>query len=201
MWTRILAASIGFFLLVPPVPAAEVAKLLDRLLGEFATQAADGDSAQHAVHAEIRSAALDGRVIYMQWRQAGDEGELTRQRLWTVTDEADGIVLRFFRFRDHRPFVDMHTKPIVVMAMRMEDLLAAPEGCAMRMTEVDGRLVGSVSAEDCRLGGELVGRELSLEFSLSLDADGFDFHEAAREADGSLVYRMPESGSYRFVRR
>ncbi|HRQ64715.1 MAG TPA: CpcT/CpeT family chromophore lyase [Xanthomonadaceae bacterium] len=187
-----------------PAWGLDVDTVVGRLVGEFTAPAEGDGAAQHAVHAEVRVRAIDGRVVFMQWREQGEgdePGELTRQRLWSVVEDGDGVVLRFFTFHDHAPYVDLHKKPLIAMALRSEDLRAYPDSCAVRLRDVDGRIGGSVAASDCRLDTDAYGRNLSLEYALELDAEGFEFHEGAFQADGSLAFRMPESGAYRFRRR
>jgi hypothetical protein len=206
MYLKVFAGWIGLGVLALPALAVDADMVVDRLVGEFTAPAEGDGGAQQAVHAEIRVGDLDGRVIFMQWRgeAEGDEpGELTRQRLWSVVEDEDedGVVMRFFTFRDHAPFVDLHQRPLVAMALSRDDLRAYPDACAIRLREVDGRLTGSVAASDCHLETDAHGRELSLEYGLTLDAGGFEFHEGGYLADGSLAFRLPESGAYHFRRR
>jgi hypothetical protein len=201
---KVFVGWIGLCVLALPALAVDADMVVDRLVGEFTAPAEGDGGAQQAVHAEIRVGNLDGRVIFMQWRAEaeGDEpGELTRQRLWSVVEDEDGVVMRFFTFRDHTPFVDLHQRPLVAMALSRDDLRAYPDACAIRLREVDGRLAGSVSATDCRLETDAHGHELSLEYGLALDVDGFEFHEGGFLADGSPAFRLPESGAFHFRRR
>jgi hypothetical protein len=184
--------------------AGAVDELMSWLSGEFVAGAAGEIPEQQAVHAEIRSRALDGRLLFMQWRQAaedGDPGELTRQRLWQVAPEGDAIRLRFYAFHDHRAFEDLHRKPIVASALRSDDLRPHPEACAVLLRKEGEAWRGAVDASDCRLDAALVGRDLALEYALAVDAGGFSFHEAGFGADGSLEFRTPAEGSLRFERR
>lgn len=203
MLSRTMVLSL---LLASPLAAATdaVDELVSWLAGEFVAVPAGEIPAQQAVHAEIRSRALDGRLLFMQWRQVSegeDPGELIRQRLWRVVAEGDAVRLDFFAFHDHRAFVDLHQKPIVASALRLSDLRPHPEACAVLLRREGEVWRGAVDASDCRLDAALVGRDLALEYALAVDAGGFRFHEAGYDADGSLEFRIPAEGSLRFERR
>jgi hypothetical protein len=204
MRLMVFAGWVGLGVFAMPALALDADVVVDRLVGEFEAAAAGDGAAQQAVHAEVRVRDIDGRVIFMQWRELGEgdePGELTRLRLWSVVEDDDGIVLRFFTFHDHAPYVDLHQKPLIAMTLRSEDLRSYPDSCSVRLRDIDGRIGGSVAASECQLDTDAYGRNLSLEYSLTLDTEGFEFHEGAFQEDGSLAFRMPESGNYSFRRR
>lgn len=182
--------------------AVDVDEVIARLVGTFV--GGDADATQEAIHAELRVASLPGRTVYMQWRGQGNDagpGELTRQRLWTLTEDHAGARLSFHTFRDNTPFVDLQQRPLAAMALSRDELRSYPEGCAMRLAREGERLVGTVSEADCVMDLATSGHDLSLAYSMELDADGFEFSETAYFPDGSVAYRMPETGTLRFTRR
>ena len=66
---------------------------------------------QHAAFTPIEAPAIGERVLYLEWRNGGPDGAISRQRIWSFrTDTTGATRMDFFAFVDGKPWAGRATE-------------------------------------------------------------------------------------------
>lgn len=184
--------------------ALDADAVVGRLTGTFVADPAAGPEASsgrlHAVMAPVSVPALPGRAIYLQWRDGGPDGKVTRQRLWVFQDMPDGVRMKFFGFRDGPAWVDAHLAPERLRQLEPEQLVAYPPICDLPWVDRPEGLMASIPP-GCRIVTQRTQRTMDLAADIQVTSRGFDYAESGRLEDGTIVFQLPPAGRYAFSRR
>ena len=163
----------------------------------------DGDwlDLQHAAFHPVEAPQVGQRVLYLEWRRGGSDGEISRQRLWSFRTDADGTVrMDFHAFVDGVPFAGRGGETGAFAALTREALRSYAPECALRFTRSVHGWTGRVTAEECRIVAAS-GRAMGIDATVELGADGvLSYRESGRLDDGRYAFRVPPTMPYRFER-
>ena len=157
---------------------------------------------QHAQFTRVDAAALGERVLYLEWRDGGATGAISRQRIWSFRSDPDGTLrMDFFAFVDGTAFAGRGTDPGAFRALDATALRGYGSACALRFTRATGGgWAGRIGADECSLVAAS-GRRMGIDASITLDASGtLAYRESGRLDDGRYAFRVPPTAAYRFRR-
>jgi hypothetical protein len=157
---------------------------------------------QHAAFFAVEAPAIGPRVLYLEWRSGGPDGPISRQRIWSFRDDADGTPrMDFFAFVDGAPWAGRGAEPGAFATLGRDALRGYDDRCALRFALSGARgFEGRIGADECTLTAAS-GRRMGIDAEVVLDADGtLSYREAGRLADGRYAFRVPPTRPYRFVR-
>ncbi len=183
----------------------EAETVASRFSGGFVADPAAGPEAPsgrlHALMVPVTVPALPGRTIYLQWRDGGPDGKVTRQRLWSFVEvPGGGARMKFFGFRSPADWVDAQLRPDRMAMLTLEDLVAYPEQCDLPWREIDGAPEAAIPA-GCRIVTQRTQRTMELSAVIRVTPEGFAYREAGRLDDGTVVFQLPPDGDYLFRRQ
>ncbi len=212
----ILRALIAAASLAGSAAAAPIDDLIGRLTGRFdnAAQIAalpEGVAREpkpgspwvaplsvEAVEAKIP--ALEGRAIYFEWRKP--DGALDRQRIWTFEEgEGGAILMRFYTFKDPRPFEGAAADPIRLAEVTRDLLIAYPTGCELAFARDGDGFAGRLAPPACRIVTQRTGRTMFIDAEIAATDAGFAYREAGVLEDGTDAFRVPGEGAIVFRRK
>ena len=157
---------------------------------------------QHARFTRVAAPALGSHVVYLEWRNGGPEGAISRQRLWSFRRDAAGkLVMDFYAFRDGAPYAGQGISPQAFSGVTPEQLRGYPPGCELDFARrAEGGFLGAVSPERCSIVAAS-GRRMGILAEIDLRADGaLGYRESGRLEDGRYAFRVPPTQPYRFER-
>lgn len=149
----------------------------------------------------LPGSGLGDAVIYQEWRRAGNEAEIVRQRIWSLAASPDeeGVLLMAFytlpgeleeRFaRGERPTDLLNA-----------GLLSYPPGCRVRFERVADTYLGFLNPDTCVILSRSSRRPMRLEAHIRVDENDIGYRETGYLDNGEMIYRMPGIGEYELVR-
>ena len=203
----------------PDHSAGQLADLLAAVAGEYDNAAqfeaapnalkvppsVDGDwlDHQHALFAPVEAPGIGDRVLYLEWRSAGPDGPISRQRIWSFRHDPSGAMrMDFFAFVDGAPWAGRAAEPGAFVDLEADQLRGYGPECALRFDpQADGGWLGVISAEDCSLVAAS-GRRMGIDARVELGSDGtIRYQESGRLESGQYAFRVPPSQPYVFKPR
>lgn len=157
---------------------------------------------QHAAFFAVEAPAIGPHVLYLEWRNGGPSGAISRQRIWSFRNDADGgLRMDFFAFIDGAPWAGRGAERGAFATLERAALRGYDASCALRFTMSDhGGFAGRIGADECTLTAAS-GRRMGIDAEVVLDRDGrLGYRESGRLADGGYAFRVPPDQPYRFVR-
>jgi len=130
--------------------AREVAEYLEGTYTSAAQAKADPEFLEVHLHmARIWPSRTDGRWLYVEQAMASALDKPYRQRIYLVTDDADGAVTSaVFELPNAADRIGAWRSP-GVFATDSPDALVARDGCAIRLERVGSAWRGSTNGKDC----------------------------------------------------
>lgn len=107
--------------------------------------------------------------------------------------------MKFYGFRDGTAWVDAHLFPDRLAALTVDQLIAYPENCDLPWIQEEDGFKAAIP-EGCRIVTQRTQRTMDLFASIRASADGFQYSEAGRLEDGTMVFQVPPQGAYSFRR-
>jgi hypothetical protein len=157
---------------------------------------------QHAAFFAVDAPAIGARVLYLEWRNGGADGAISRQRIWSFRRDAEGAIrMDFFAFVDGAPFAGRGAEADAFAGLAPAALRGYGPACALRFELApDGGFAGRIGAHECSLVAAS-GRRMGIDATVVLDATGtLAYRESGRLADGRYAFRVPPTMPYRFQR-
>ena len=149
---------------------------------------------QHAEFKPVSVPAIEGDVIALQWRRGGPEGAISRQRLWAFRDTGASTVMDFYTLRSEIDFAD----EAAFANLQADDLIAYGDICALPVRQMGARYEMAIP-ETCTIVSRS-GRDMTLSAEITISADQLTYVESGRLSTGALVFQVPGTGPYQFVR-
>jgi hypothetical protein len=152
----------------------------------------------------VDAPAIGRHVVYLQWHQGRSDGPLQRQRIWTfdIDPERNAIVMDFFTLRDPDRWRDAHRNPeSAVREMTANDLLPYPESCRLPFRRFIDVYIGEIPRGECRIVSQQTRTEMTIYARIVVSDEALWYDESGVRGDGSVVFRVPASGSYQFDRQ
>ncbi len=144
-------------------------------------------------------APLVGRtVFYLEWRTGGPTGPISRQRIWALDANVDGVRMRFFTIRDPASLAGARDGSASVGAVKPADLVGYPADCDVRFTDRKS-WTGRIDPKDCRIVAQS-GRGMRLDVTIARTPTGFSYQEKGILDDGRVTFAVPPMQPYRFDR-
>jgi hypothetical protein len=139
-------------------------------------------------------------VVYLEWRNSGPEGEISRQRIWAFRMEDRGEVrMDFYAFKAPDRFAG--APPAAFAALTQEDLIGYGPACALRVTPTgDTTFDAGIRPEECRIIAQS-GREMGIGARVTLMSTGLLYSEEGLLADGGYAFKVPGGPPYEFRKR
>jgi hypothetical protein len=162
---------------------------------------------QHARFVKIDAPAIGDQVLYLEWRNGGPQGEISRQRIWSFRVDATGAVrMDFYAFVDGKPWAaavetakTAEATPVFT-SLSKADLRGYGEACALLFAPQTAGFRGLISAKDCTITAAS-GRKMGIDARVELLADGtLEYRESGQLEDGRYAFRVPTSQPYQFVK-
>jgi hypothetical protein len=209
------SAVLSLVMMASPLAAApgDAAALAARLEGRYdnGAQYAAADPAlkvppsvagkwldfQHATFTRVAAPLLGGTVVYLEWRSAGPEGAISRQRIWRFFDTADGVAMDFYTIDRPERFAGKAAVPGAFAGLGPGDLKSYGPACSARFG-ADGR--GRVDPARCVITANS-GRTMAIRADIGIGGTIVSYSEAGILADGRFAFAVPPTEPYRFVRR
>jgi len=158
---------------------------------------------QHALFAAVDAREIGDQVLYLEWRGSGPNGAISRQRIWSFREDADGTVrMDFFAFVDGGPWAGLADEPDAFGRLGRDELRGYGPECALRFERLTyGGWRGAISAAECSLVAAS-GRRMGIDAVVEIDADGtIRYQESGRLESGQYAFRVPPTQPYIFKRR
>lgn len=152
----------------------------------------------------VEAPAIGEHVVYLQWHQGSADGPLQRQRIWafTVDAEQNAVIMDFYTLRDPNRWRDAHLNPATaVRDMTRADLLPYPAACRLPFRRYINVFIGEIPKGACRIVSQQTRTEMTIHARIVVGAGQLWYEESGVRTDGSVVFRVPVSGSYQFQRR
>jgi len=156
---------------------------------------------QHASFTRIEAPAIGERVLYLEWRNGGPDGAVSRQRIWSFrTDAAGAIRMDFFAFVDGKPWAGRAAEAGAFRAVTAETLRGYGPACGLTFLIAGETFAGAINAKVCTITAAS-GRKMGIDASVQLTADGvLEYRESGQLEDGRYAFRVPPSQPYQFAR-
>jgi len=156
---------------------------------------------QHATFTRVDAPALGTHVLYLEWRNGGPDGAISRQRIWSFrNDPAGGIRMDFYAFVDGKPYAGRGNDSGAFASLTTEALRGYGPACALQFELQAPGFVGAISAQECTITAAS-GRRMGINARVALTADGtLEYQESGRLDDGRYAFRVPPTEPYRFRR-
>lgn len=214
LWVGTAASASGSSL------ESELSSLLDWVVGEFDNQrqivqsenflletAPDSTRTPDLlfpVFARVEVPALGRHVIYLQWPIGSPEGRLQRQRIWTfeIDTARNAVMMDFFTIRDPDRWRDAHRNPkTALLTMTRGDLIPYPPACRLPFRRHADVFIGEIPRGNCRIISQQTRTDMTINAKIVIGRDQVWYAESGVRQDGSVVFKVPASGSYQFHRR
>jgi hypothetical protein len=176
----------------------------ENFLLESTPEASGAPDLLFPVFAQVEAPALGANVIYLQWPIGSPEGRLQRQRIWTfaVDEQRNALVMDFFTLRDPDRWRDAHLKSNTVLRdITREDLIPYPAACRLPFRRHADVFIGEIPRGECRIISQQTRTDMTINARVVIARDQIWYQESGVRQDGSVVFKVPVSGSYQFKRR
>jgi CpeT/CpcT family (DUF1001) len=199
--------------------AAERATLLTWVQGTFSNvrQAREGTNAlaDKATAAEfapdvlfpifkkIDVPAFGAHVVYLQWPMGTPDGELQRQRIWVFADDParNAVMMKFYTLKEPEKWLNAHVDPAKVRAMTAADVIPYPPACDLPFRRQADVFLGEIPRGECKIVSQQTKISMTINARIVVGNDQVWYNESGTREDGSVVFQVPRSGAYEFVRR
>jgi len=156
---------------------------------------------QYAEFHLVRVPALGDQVVYLEWRNGGPGGTISRQRLWSFRADPDGTLrMDFYAFIDGAPWDGKGSDSTAFANITAADLRAYAPECALRFTQEGDIWRARISAEECQIVAAS-GRKMGIDATVELSADGvLAYRESGVLENAQFAFRVPPTQPYEFRR-
>jgi len=156
---------------------------------------------QHARFTRVDAPALGDRVLYLEWRNGGPDGSISRQRIWSFrSDPVDGLRMDFYAFVDGKPYAGKSNEAGAFANLTSGTLRGYGSACALRLESQPAGFVAAISAEQCTITAAS-GRRMGINARVELTAEGNLLYQESGVLDnGRYAFRVPPTEPYRFQR-
>lgn len=156
------------------------------------------------VFALVEAPALGRYVIYLQWPIGSPEGRLQRQRIWAfeIDETRNAVMMDFFTLRDPDRWRDAQLDPkSALRSMTRDDLIPYPPACRLPFRRHADVFIGEIPRGECRIISQQTRTDMTINARIVIGRDQVWYEESGVRQDGSVVFKVPASGSYQFRRR
>ena len=148
---------------------------------------------QYATHTRVEAPELGEHVIYLEWRSGADDGPISRQRIWVLREDDDGVLtgFDFFTLRDPEPLAGRAGEEGAFAALTADDLIGYPEGClAASSPPAHVGYYFAVEPEDCVITAQS-GTEMRIHASVRASHSFITYRESGVTPDSRVVFQVP----------
>ena len=170
---------------------------------ESAPDPAKAPDLLYPLFARVEAPALGRHVVYLQWPLGSPRGALQRQRIWAfeIDPQRNAVLMDFYTLRDPARWRDAQLRPETALReITREDLIPYPPVCRLPFRRHADVFIGEIPAE-CRIISQQTRTGMTIRARIVIGRDQIWYEEGGVRADGSVVFRVPASGSYQFRRR
>lgn len=157
----------------------------------------------YPLFARVEAPALGRSVIYLQWPTGSPQGPLQRQRIWSfeIDPERNAVLMDFYTLREPARWRDAQLKPAsALLEITRADVIPYPPVCRLPFRRHADVFIGEIPS-DCRIVSQQTRTDMTIRARIVVGRDQIWYDEGGVRADGSVVFRVPASGSYQFIRR
>ncbi len=154
---------------------------------------------QEATFFRVAAPNIGTHVVYLEWR--GDDGMISRQRLWSFRRDAAGAVrMDFFTLRSPEALAGHGAEGGAFAALTADDVIGYGEACALVVTAQgdNGGFIADIPTT-CRITARS-GRVMTLTAQVYLDNTALAYQEAGLLDDGDFAFKVPGGPPYVFLR-
>lgn len=158
----------------------------------------------YPVFERVHAPALGDHVVYLQWPIGAPDGRLQRQRLWSfrVDHARNALVMDFYTLRDADRWRDAQLAPdTAVSEITADDVIPYPPACGLPFRRHADVFIGEIPPGECLIVSQETRTEMTINARVIVGRDQLWYDESGVRPDGSVVFRVPASGSYQFRRR
>jgi len=156
----------------------------------------------YPVFARVEAPALGRHVVYLQWPIGSPQGALQRQRVWAfeIDRQRNAVLMDFYTLRDPARWRDAHLQPgTALREITRDDDIPYPPVCRLPCRRHADVFIGEIPPE-CRIISLQTRTDMTIRAHIVIARDQIWYQEGGVRADGSVVFRVPASGSYQFRR-
>ena len=154
---------------------------------------------QHATMHVVSVPALGPRVVYLEWRNGGPAGKISRQRVWAFDADNGPVRMRFYSFKAPDRYAGRGLDRSAFQSLTPSELIGYPPACAARFSRERGGWIGRIDPVDCRIVAGS-GRGMRLDVTIRTTKRGFTYQEAGILDSGVKAFAVPPTQPYRFDR-
>lgn len=158
---------------------------------------------QYATHTRVEAPELGEHVIYLEWRSGAEDGPISRQRIWVLREDDDGVLtgFDFFTLRDPEPFAGRAEEDGAFAALTADGLIGYPEGClAISRPPAHVGYHFAVEPGDCVITAQS-GTQMRIHASVRAGHSYFTYRESGVTPDSRIVFQVPGAPEpYTFLR-
>ncbi len=180
--------------------------LLSWLQGTYSNQAQIDSGALEAdtdllfpVFQKIDIPAFGRHVVYLQWPIGAPDGRLQRQRIWVFERGPNGLVMDFFTLKEPGRWLNAHLKPESVRGMTKADTIGYPRTCLLPVRRMGDVFTASIPST-CEIVSQGTKISMTLQSHIKISENEMTYREGGRRGDGTLVFKVPASTQYQFVK-
>jgi len=180
--------------------------LLSWLQGTYSNQAQIDSGALEAdtdllfpVFQKIDIPAFGRHVVYLQWPIGAPDGRLQRQRIWVFERGPNGLVMDFFTLKEPGRWLNAHLKPESVRGMTKADTIGYPRTCLLPVRRMGDVFTASIPST-CEIVSQGTKISMTLQSHIKISENEMTYREGGRRGDGTLVFKVPASTQYEFVK-
>jgi hypothetical protein len=165
-----------------------------------ADRPADPHEHTHHVIVPVNAPKLGSHVYFVRQTLPQRDQALYRQRLYVVSEAARGATMEILAFREPEKWAESYKTADAFLGLKRSAMEAIP-GCEVRwFFDGSGAFDGSVDGKTCRIRSEKLRQDVFVEDRWKLTNDQLSIREAARQANGELVYGRDAPHANRRVR-
>jgi len=170
---------------------------------ESAPDPAKAPDLLYPLFARVEAPALGRHVVYLQWPMGSPQGTLHRQRIWVfeIDPQRNAVLMDFYTLRDPARWRDAQLRPETALReITRNDVIPYPPVCRLPFRRHADVFIGEIPPE-CRIISQQTRTDMTIRARIVIARDQLWYEEGGVRADGSVVFRVPASGSYQFRRR
>ena len=156
---------------------------------------------QQAAFYRVEAPLLGGEALYLEWRAGGPGGRISRQRIWLLSADEDGLAsLAFFTFKAPEPYAGRGDQPGAFAGLSLDDLIGYGPACALPIASwPDGAWTAETVGDSCAITAQS-GRRMTIHASIGVTAEQVVYSEAGVMDGGVYAFKVPGVDAYLFDR-
>jgi hypothetical protein len=157
---------------------------------------------QYGVFEKIDAPNLGPHALYVEWREGGPDGAITRQRVWLLrTDQNGAARMDIFAFKSPQDYAGKAQVAGAFGTLTPNDLTGYGPECGLYLTPRGaGAWDGRIEPFQCQVKSPS-GKSMGLDMRVTIMPTGVLYKEAGILDDETIAFSAPGGPPYEFRRR